>query len=378
MPGDTHTCGSCGEEDHDQNPQTNPDTNLDGIHCGNPCSGHKAPAETTLDIFTQQFFGPVVKTDDGHGNVTWSLPCGLDVGIPSNPRGVGEGLACYFLRLFNESLIANTGPQGPQGVPGADGSNAYSVVLHSFNQPTLNNPTVTVTIQPNPFIINGLTVAIDTSGIYTVVATTGASVLLMLLTPFPGAPAVIPAGKLIVPAGATGPQGITGAQGIQGVTGPQGVVGPQGAQGPQGNAGVDASLNTAQFSQTPGITFTMPQNSYAIIGGLSTFVQLQLTQGGTYLFIANATVQGSATSAGNSLNFKLNNQTSTVDVAGAFNFTSSIVVSGTGLTWTLPLIGIQTVSANDIIQLMGEEVTGAGGNSQVILDDTTILAIKIG
>jgi hypothetical protein len=72
-----------------------------------------------IQNFTQQFFGDVVKTEVD-GQVIWSLPCDLDIGLPNNQRGAGEGLACYFLRLSEEGIIGLTGPQGEVtfGAPG--------------------------------------------------------------------------------------------------------------------------------------------------------------------------------------------------------------------------------------------------------------------
>lgn len=34
--------------------------------------------------------------------VVWVLPCDLDSGMPGYPRVAGEGLACYFIRVFSE------------------------------------------------------------------------------------------------------------------------------------------------------------------------------------------------------------------------------------------------------------------------------------
>src|SRR5258706_4602955 len=96
--------------------------------CGSPCAitaANTAACETLpsqIENFTLQFFGTVFKTEVD-GIVTWSLPCSLDVGLPNNPRGVDEGLACYFLRLFNDGIVGLTGPQGAAGTAGTNGTN---------------------------------------------------------------------------------------------------------------------------------------------------------------------------------------------------------------------------------------------------------------
>src|ERR1017187_5408533 len=98
MSGDTKNCDNCGDG-YNRNPN-----GREQLGCNNPC-GHgphnSARCESLpsqIENFTDQFFGTVVKTEI-NGVVTLSLRCQLDVGLPGNPRGVDEGLACYFLRL---------------------------------------------------------------------------------------------------------------------------------------------------------------------------------------------------------------------------------------------------------------------------------------
>lgn len=94
----------------------------DNPSCHNPCG--PLPKNTAqhellysqIENFTLNFFGDVVKTEID-GNTSWSLPCRLDIGLPSNPRGPTEPLGCYFLRLFN----GVTGLQGEDGAPGFNG-----------------------------------------------------------------------------------------------------------------------------------------------------------------------------------------------------------------------------------------------------------------
>ena len=192
-------------------------------NCGNnPCrvtQTNTAACESLpsqISNFADQFFGEVVKTEVD-GVVTWSLPCSLDVGLPNNPRAAGEGLACYFLRLFEDGIVGLTGPAGDPGDDGAAGRNAFTVTLASFTQPTVESPNVQVLTQYNPAIFPGLIVAIQSSGWYLVnEADTSGMLFLTLSDPTPGAPAVITAGKLVVPAGGgavPGPQGPPGPDG---------------------------------------------------------------------------------------------------------------------------------------------------------------------
>jgi len=202
------------------------DCNTQFMQCNNPCGASQAntPACETLPSqiqnFTDQFFGTVVKTEID-GKVVWSLPCSLDTGLPNNPRAQGEGLACYFLRLFRDGIGGLTGPKGSPGTPGTDGANTYTVTVQSFAQPSLNNPLIQIAILPNPSIIEGIGVFIKGSGQYSVTGTApGGVVFLTMLSPQPGAPAIINAGALVVPIGPPsayqGPVGPTGPKGADG------------------------------------------------------------------------------------------------------------------------------------------------------------------
>jgi len=154
-----------------------------------------------ISNFTLQFFGTVVKTEID-GVVTWSLPCNLDVGLTNNPRGADEGLACYFLRRFQDGIVGRTGPKGDQGCPGTDGFNAYTVTLQAFVQPTEDQPNISVLTQFSPAILEGLNVFIATSGYYQVTGTSSTGlVFLTLIKPVAGASGTIAAGKIVVPTG---------------------------------------------------------------------------------------------------------------------------------------------------------------------------------
>src|SRR5579862_8565595 len=274
--------------------------NLSAISCNNPCAigpGNTPACESLpsqISNFTAQFFGDVTKFDDGMGHVTWQLPCGLDVGIPANPRAAGEGLACYFLRLFQSGITTAQGPQGPPGTPGTNGFNAYGVTIQPFNQPTLANPVVQVFTAFNPSILPGQFVFIDTSGWYSVTSTDASgTIILTLVSPLPGAPVnhpgevvpagVVAAGRLIVPSGAPGPQGNTGPagpQGIQGVAGPQGATGPA---GPQGIPGVAPTLSSSQYVDISGASYTLTTSFARVDDGSNDGPSLTLAVAGTYL-----------------------------------------------------------------------------------------------
>ena len=77
--------------------------------CGcNPCSesscdASNEPLSSALNNFITAFFGSLTKTCVNN-QVVWVLPCDLDTGITGYPRIAGEGLACYFLRVFGVIL----------------------------------------------------------------------------------------------------------------------------------------------------------------------------------------------------------------------------------------------------------------------------------
>lgn len=76
-------------------------------NCGcNPCNevtcdADNEPLASALNNFITAFFGTLTKTCVNN-QVVWVLPCDLDTGFPGYPRVAGEGLACYFLRVFAE------------------------------------------------------------------------------------------------------------------------------------------------------------------------------------------------------------------------------------------------------------------------------------
>lgn len=283
-------CGDCGGfafPDRNAGGQ-NPLDSCQQKDCNNPCNtviANSAQSESLpsqIDNFTTAFFGAVVKTEL-NGVVTWSLPCSLDVGLPSNPRGATEPLACYFLRLFNNGIKGIPGDPGVPGANGLNGANAYTTVAQPFVQPTLNTPFVTVLTVFNPALVAGLGVFIDGSGWYQINGTDGAGNLFLTFlqaasNPFPG---TVPAGVLVVPSGFTG----IGVQGPQGPVGPQGPQGPQGLQGLQGPPGTAITSNNGQFSAVGSDFATVSQTYVQVTIGASP-AQVTLPTSGTYLILA--------------------------------------------------------------------------------------------
>ena len=218
------------------------------VNCGtNTASCESLPS--TLENFIASFFGTVQKTEI-NGRVTWILPCNLDVGLPANPRGSNEGLACYFLRLFEDGINGMIGPKGDTGPKGTDGRNAYTISTSAFNPATVPGQTVQFTIIPSPVISVGQTIFIPGAGWYSVTEVfQGTTVFAALLEAVPSVFPVISAGTIILPTGprgltVVGPTGLTGPKGdtgAQGATGATGAMGATGATGPAGTAATSAN-----------------------------------------------------------------------------------------------------------------------------------------
>lgn len=198
-------CADCSGESRNQNPLDQCGRSF--MQCNNPCGagpGNTPACESLpsqIQNFTLQFFGTVVKTEV-NGQVVWSLPCALDVGLPNNPRGVDEGLACYFLRLFRDGIGGLTGPKGDTGAPGTNGNNTYTVTLQAFAHPSINNPMTQIVVVQNPSILEGIGLFIEHSGAYLVTnVAPGGVIFVTLVTPIGSPSAVIPVGSVVVPIG---------------------------------------------------------------------------------------------------------------------------------------------------------------------------------
>lgn len=218
------------------------------------CAPNTAANETlssVLDNFIAAFFGELTKTEV-NGVVTWVLPCDLNVGLQNNPRLDDEGLACYFLRLFEDGITGLTGPRGFKGDAGTDGASGVCFLTSAFTQPTSLCPDITVTVDNPDLLAPEMYVWIPGSGYYQVVQIVGNSVMLTLITavlsPNPSTPIDTP----VIPAGAQGPEG------VEGDIGPQGNPGLQGNPGSPGNDGADGTSVMAVLESTfeiPAIGF---------------------------------------------------------------------------------------------------------------------------
>ena len=340
-------------------------TNLSGC-CGNPCGitqTNTAACESLpsqIENFTLQFFGEVFKTEV-NGVVTWSLPCNLDVGLPNNPRGENEGLACYFLRLFGDGIIGLTGPQGPAGNNGLNGNNAYTVTLASFTQPTLAAPHIQVSTPFNPAIITGMYVFIASSGWYLVdQADPSGTLFLTLARALTGATGTISAGKLVVPSGFPG----------NSVTGPQGIQGPV---GPQGTPGASFTATNGFYFATIGTDYNL-QVTYAAVNFVNSSPAVLLPDAGTYSVSVVATILGLAGVATTDIiKLKLRNVTDSADLAGSEMKLSNVVVDQLGQI--VITVGVTTSSPNNTVVLYGECTTS--DKVAVVALNTTVAFVRL-
>lgn len=319
--------------------------------------------------FTTQFFGEVVKTEL-NGVISWSLPCSLDVGLENNPRNDGEGLACYFLRLFQEGIIGLTGPEGSTGTAGTNGRNAYTVTLAGFVQPTLVNPNVQVLTSYNPAILEGMYVFVATSGWYTVSQNDPSGALfLTFVMESPGAAAFINAGRLVVPSGFPG----QGSQGEQGNPGAQGTQGTQGIQGPQGDPGVTTTSNNEFYFDAAGTDFNLPA-AFAAVDFTSSSPTQALTDDGSYLVTVVADILGLGGVATTDVaQLKLINDTTTLNIPGSEHHVSGLV-SGERRQIVINTV-VTTFSPNEVVTLYGR-CTNAAVISVVALR-TTVSYVQV-
>jgi len=336
------SCDSCGDR-----------TNACACRPCEACPANSAAVETLpsqIENFTVQFFGEVTKTEVD-GVVTWNLPCSLDIGLPGNPRGDTEGLACYFLRLFAEGITGLVGPKGDTGEQGVPGHNAYTITTSAFVAPTESNPTAQFTIIPSPVISVGETIFIPGVGWLTVSQVfQGSTVFASLIESIPSPETIINPGTLVLP---TGPRGVSikGDTGATGLTGPQGPTGPTGATGATGASGsVGATGATATNSNAEIVggssDYTLTA-SYAKVDFGATDLEATLATPGTYLFIIQ--VNGLNSSGANrEWDFKLFNSTQGLDVTNSESFHRA---TDSPLVQTFSFFSVVTTAvANDVIQ----------------------------
>jgi hypothetical protein len=264
-----------------------------------------------IQNFTTQFFGDVIKTEVD-GEVEWTLPCNLDVGLPNNPRLAGEGLACMFLRYFNDGILGLTGPDGTPGIAGEDGLNAFTVTLATFTQPTISSPNIQISTYYSGAILPGMYVFIDTSGFFLVTATDGTGTLWLTLTqPLGSAPAAIPAGCLVVPCGHPGTS----------VTGPQGIPGATGAQGSPG-----ASYTaTNEFYYTSGGTTYYIQLASEQVTFVTSMPQVTMTEGWWLITCDCEIIAGAAVAPTDEVSIKLRDVTNAQDLNGSTRRVNNMV-----------------------------------------------------
>lgn len=331
--------------------------------CGCKSTCNTAACETLpsqIENFTKQFFGSVVKTEV-NGVVTWTLPCDLDIGLENNPRLDGEGLACYFLRLFENGIIGLTGPDGEEGAAGADGFSAFTVTLASFTQPTSGNPNVTVRTAFNPAIVPGMTVFISGSGWYSVSAIADDGTLfLSLVQGLSGASGTITAGKLVVP---TGPQGVS-VQGTQGI---------QGIQGQQGNPGESFTQSNDMFFTDVGVDYPLPV-TFTAVDFNNAVPQVLLPAEGTYLITAEVALVGNAgVLTIDQTDLLLRDTTITADLSGSQKTLNGM--QDTDRRHVSISVIYDSDSANHTVALYGK-CTTAGAVSVVALQ-TTITFVRL-
>lgn len=337
--------------------------------CENPCgttTANTAACESLpsqLENFITQFFGTIQKTEVD-GVVAWTLPCSLDVGLPANPRADGEGLACYFLRLFDQGIVGLKGDPGNPGAAGSPGANSFTVTLASFVQPTLGAPNLNLVTAYNPAVIQDEYVFVQSSGWYLVNSTDGNGVLfLTLVAAVPGAAGTITAGKLVVP---TGPPGNS-------------VVGPQGLQGPTGATGAPGASYTATngfFYDASGGTDYPLTNVAALVDFVNYPASVLLPAAGTYLItaITNYEVAPAQTpNAADVMTFKLVNLTTVADVPGSTQSRVDLVTSPNGQLVLQAVLAIPT--ANHTVALYGS--TTSASSFVVPFDRTTISYVRL-
>lgn len=361
-------CNSCGGDIS----STNQNCGCGGNPC-KPCPSSTVDCETlpsALDNFTRQFFGTITRTEV-NGQITWVLPCDLEVGLPGNPRVDGEGLACYFLRLFQDGLVGLLGPKGDTGAHGANGQNAYTVITSAFNTPTPGAPTTQFTVIPSAVISVGQTVFIPGAGWVRITDIfQNETVFATLLENIPSPDAIIFPGTLLLPTGPrglsiTGPAGATGAKGDQGATGAAGstgAIGPTGATGPAGATATNT--NGTVVGGTTDYTMTL---AFAKIDFGTIDLDATLATAGTYLMVARIT--GTNASGGErEWGFKFFNSTLAADCA---NTESYEVIADSAGNQTMCITALVTTTAdNQVIQVYAVTGNAGSGLASQVLDYT--------
>jgi hypothetical protein len=247
------------------------------------------PLQSQINNFVSVLYGSVTKIEDpATDSVRWILPCGLGVGLPSNPRGLDEGIACYFLRLMAQVAVENQGPPGLAGLNGSKGSSGFTFTFVAFNTPPVGS-SVSIQTAFTPAICPGGNIFVQSSGWYSVISADGlGGIQAVLVKALPGAGVVAP-GSAVTPVGVekmAGPPGKNGIAGLPGIPGIAGPVGTQGPQGPQGRTGNLTSLNGIYLG-AGGLDFAATQTAFTPVnfGIVSGEASIQLPQQGKYLIL---------------------------------------------------------------------------------------------
>ena len=313
-----------------------------------------------IENFTAAFFGQIQKTE-ANGVVQWILPCNLDVGLENNSREEGEGLACYFLRLFQEGIVGLTGPQGDTGDAGSNGYNAFTVTLLSFEQPTLDSPLVQVKTGYNPSMVENINIFIQGSGWYTINSADVNGFLQLTLTKaVSGASGTITAGKLVIPAGYPGAS----------ITGPTGAQGPVGATGSPGESFTEEN---SQYNTDVGVDYALQITSTPVAFTTSS-PQLLLPTIGTYLITAIVALEGETLVAANDdVTLKLFNTSIAGEVPGSVQTISNLVDAQK--TQVVITVLYSTDAASQTVALYGSCTTS--DVVSVIADRTTLTYVRV-
>jgi hypothetical protein len=220
-----------------------------------------------------------------NGRVVWDIPCDPNntAEVEQIPREEDEGLLCYLLRLFANSLDSygqflrwgfSTAGQSEFTLDGAwqPDRNAYIVYINGVVQDPISY-TISTTL-PRVLIRS---VVLELGQTLTVVelsskkGETGATGPIGATGPSGGP---IGATGIEGPIGATGPSGgpigATGATGNIGTTGATGLNGPIGPIGNIGATGATGVLPPSNFGNAWAYIGDGSQTMFAIIGGLST------------------------------------------------------------------------------------------------------------
>jgi hypothetical protein len=376
-------CGGCGGADCNSTfpASCNPQANCSPCKACPPNSADCETLPSALQNFVDAFFGSVVKTEID-GQVTWVLPCNLDIGLPGNPRADGEGLACYFLRLFRDGINGLEGPTGATGAAGENGANAWTIILTAFVQPTPGG-TVNFNIVASPTITPGQTIFIPGSGYYMVTSRVSNSVFAQLIEAVPTPNPVTVPGTIALPCGPRGLTitGPTGAPGLQGPTGAQGPTGPTGAGGPTGPTGPTGAVSTNSNGQvviTGATDFTVTNADQKITFGVDD-PEVTLPDIGTYFVLARFRCMNDVASMNNhQWDFYLNNQTTATPVDGG-RHTNTILFNTGGsnhCTYIHVWAIVQTVGINEIIDVHVMSDSAAAPQT-IFQDGSNIMFIKL-